>query len=325
MPDGEVSSRSSVQAASPRYGAALLTLAPYVPARVAPINFNVELLRLIAAFGIVVFHAGDVPGRLAAYSGLVIFVIFFLYFMPNPKKQPPYTILKNRASRLILPWLFWSILYGTINILSKNIPCNYTSTIPGEILTGTSIHLWFLPFAFLISIPCIYLDSNFKRSKHLPDIMGILSILALPALAYWGNISGELPIPFHQWRHALPAVFIGLFLRYNASNNKLKIFTIAIILAAFHVDRIGGNAYGIPYALGTLLCSLSIASKNIVPASITQYSGASYGIYLFHPILYTLAYGAGLKPSLFLACTVFGLSFFLIHHLRKLPCAKICC
>jgi len=289
------------------------------------VNYNVEFLRLAAAFGIVVFHAGDVTGRLSAYSGLIIFVILFTYFIPKSTKCGIDTALANRIRRLIIPWMAWSVVYGMISIMLGRSFYNYPDVTLSVILTGTSVHLWFLPFAFLSSSLIIILESTFPFNRHFPMLFGILSLLSLPIMSYWWRMTGDMPIPFNQWRHALPAVFIGLFLRYCRSRRMLLFFTAAIVTSSLYASGIGSDSYGTPYVIGVLSCVLCLFSPNVMPERITKYTKDAYGIYLVHPVFYILAWINNIKSSFLLALAVFSLSFLLAHYLRKLPYSRFYC
>ena len=107
-------------------------------------NGFVDYARFLAALGIVWFHT-HAPGKELAYSALP----FFLVLLAMPSRADA----GQRAKRLLLPFVTWSMIYAaefTGLAMSKgNPPFGWWHT--SMIVTGVSLHLWFLPFAFFIA------------------------------------------------------------------------------------------------------------------------------------------------------------------------------
>lgn len=77
---------------------------------------DIEIIRIICAFGIVWFHTSEI-GKDIAYSALSIFIIISMYF--SSKTTLKNITILNRAKRLLIPWMFWFLFYGVINIVRQ--------------------------------------------------------------------------------------------------------------------------------------------------------------------------------------------------------------
>jgi fucose 4-O-acetylase-like acetyltransferase len=142
---------------------------------------DIELLRILSAFGIIWFHV-EPYGRELAYSGLVIFLVIGFYFQPgrSEKQRSPL----GRARRLLIPWVAWFLFYGVFNVL-RGLPFLETSHgLVAGWLTGTSIHLWYLPFVFLLIVLLDFLEGRFSAQK-LGYGCGILAVFALGMAPLW--------------------------------------------------------------------------------------------------------------------------------------------
>jgi len=74
---------------------------------------NIDRLRIVAAVGIVWFHTMGAPYRRIGYTGLPIFLlVFFSLILRSTHADSTAQFLKRRWDRLMVPWLFWSIVYG---------------------------------------------------------------------------------------------------------------------------------------------------------------------------------------------------------------------
>ena len=77
-------------------------------------NLGVELLRLLSTFGIVWFHSGTTAKEFA-YSGLVVFLVLSMYLGGKHGSADKQTF-RRRVERLIIPWLFWCVIYAGLNV-----------------------------------------------------------------------------------------------------------------------------------------------------------------------------------------------------------------
>lgn len=96
-------------------------------------NQNLELVRIAAAFGIVLFHS-QANGAAIGYSGLIAFVILSAMFA---RPASPTALAKG----ILLPWAFWSIAYGVVNLALRGYVFRPDLTPIGAVLYGTGVHL----------------------------------------------------------------------------------------------------------------------------------------------------------------------------------------
>lgn len=181
-------------------------------------NASFDYARLIASIGIIWFHTSAPYGHIG-YSGLAYFLILIpMLALPQIGKlrqlrhrAPP--ILRYaaaRGQRLLMPWLLASLVYGGLKTLDVARGAAWGDEFNTTMwLTGTAVHLWFLPFAFVI---CVMLWPMGQWLPHMKrPVRTHLSVIcmcaALMALAYWQT--ANLTSPVVQWAYALPAIFLG--------------------------------------------------------------------------------------------------------------------
>ena len=203
---------------------------------------NIERLRIVSAFCVASFHTHDWFPRSIGVVGFIILLLSFCAFVVD--KPEPYGIAKvarRKSRRLLKPWLFWSIVYGGLG-LAKMVYENVSFSdvfSPTMLLTGTRIHLWFLPFAF---VAALVLTLIHRRIVDIPDSFTITTAISIGALCIFGCsiIQSRLqpPTPLAQWTLGLPVVPIGFaigrikILQRTEDRKKYFIFIILSILTA---------------------------------------------------------------------------------------------
>ena len=247
-------------------------------------NQAVELLRVVAAFGIIAFHA-NAPFHDVAYSGLVVFLAL------SPLMDAQYNWDRRRspnqlAKTFLLPWAFWMVVYGAIKI-ALHKPVLVAGNPVAGILYGTSAHLWFLPFMCIILIVSNLMKGH-CRPVWIVWLCSITAALLLFGVMFWRPISLTWPLPLPQWIHALPAVLIGLAIGLRHRVGQLALPALAVVAAAlaFAVWMLIPGI-SIPYGLGFALVILAIT----IPANkwpgwlyIQPVSECMMGVYLVHII-----------------------------------------
>ena len=117
-----------------------------------------DWMRLLAALGIVWLHtAGELPHSLGRFA--VPFLAASLVFMSvrhcSRRADEAFSFYSwNRFTRLIYPFIAWSIIYGIARQVGSQLTPHVLSVelTWSTLWTGTTHHLWFLPFAFLLSL-----------------------------------------------------------------------------------------------------------------------------------------------------------------------------
>lgn len=292
-------------------------------------NYNLEILRIISAFGIVLLHGVD--GTLVkdvGFSCLIIFMLITSYLLA-PQKNYSLFITK-RATRLLIPWIFWFFVYGLINIISGKFFLPEKGDIFSAVLTGTKYHLWYLPFTFITSIIIVsYYNLGELRltvKKYNWLFFMLLSIIFLIISPLWRPWSLDLGDPWGQWFLVLPAVFIGTTianLNPHLSDHWIRIiYVILIMLISIWLIIFGQPNVGIRYMFGFLLFVSAVYLKfDIMNKSeiIMTISNCTYGIYLIHPLIYSIESKLGFSQNFIVPYATYALSLLIIILANKMP------
>ncbi len=274
--------------------------------------------------------------------GFIILLLSFCAFVVN--KPEPYSVGKvarRKAGRLLKPWLFWSIVYaglGLAKMIHENLSFSEVFS-PAMLLTGTRIHLWFLPFAFVAALLLVLIH---RRIVGIPDSYTITTAISIGALCVFGCsiIQSHLhpPTPLAQWILGLPAIPIGFaigrikILQRTEDRKKYFMFIILSALAAcvgcVVFDRLShgvwlnySSKFAIRYFVSLVIfCSALHWRGKLDPLSASMAS-LSYGIYLIHPLVLVPFYqlGIAIQHPLLLLFLVLSVSSLIIFILRKTP------
>ena len=280
-----------------------------------------EILRIFAAFGIVLLHSGsDRTG--IGYSGLVVFLALSTMFSASrpPKEGSLRRILLKRGSRLLVPWAFWMVAYGIRNhFVDRNILETDRGIVNG-ILAGTQIHLWFLPYIFFASVALDLLTPRIRR-RNLAWSAGVAATAMLATAAWWRAWAADFGYPTVQYAHGLAGLFAGVFLAGSAELERPSRWLLlgGIVGAAGLATWKGIEGVGIPYLVGFCLVALLALFpwKFADRWNVRTVSDCMFGVYLVHIFfdrLYNVVPGLpnDLEPVL-----TFATSFCLVWLLRR--------
>jgi len=302
---------------------------------------NIERLRILAASAIVCFHMySDLPiARHLGTVGILVFLISFSAFVANkPKPLDLQSTIRRKAQRLLKPWLFWSVVYGLVvlaKVLHRNVPLSdaFQWTM---LLTGSRIHLWFLPFAFVIAIFVVLIH---RVIADVPGLLTIVIAILAGALCVLGcaiiQSCMQPPTPLRQWTLGSPAILLGLAvgqitLQQRAEDRRnLYLFLVLSMAAVCAVLLWIWNGLWADYAVKfavryfaavTLVCFALHWQGNLDPIS-RKLASLSYGVYLVHPLvlvfLCELNFGVQHPfASLFLVLVI---SAGIAHILKRIP------
>jgi surface polysaccharide O-acyltransferase-like enzyme len=295
-----------------------------VPRRPEPHRASLEWLRLVACLGIVWFHCKG-PGAVIGYGGLAALIGLSVGLASVPGTLLPFTvILRKRGIRLLVPWIFWCVVYTIWRLigaiaLSKSIGNEFHGWM---LLVGPAIHLWYLPFAFGATCFAALLSRHQSSPKFAVFWMACAAAAFL--VCSYRLSRHTIGIPWAQWTFGLPAVFIGLALpqfgdqRHNCRGLAALMLTIAMSSAVAWLS--GWNALALPYLVGT--AGLAGAWLLTMPASpfTASLCSLSYGIYLVHPFFASLIGQAiGTRSGASLAILVVVVSVVFVAMARRGP------
>jgi hypothetical protein len=268
-------------------------------------NQAIEILRVLAAYGIVAYHSGA-PFKNVAYSGLTAFLILSPYLdlaLSWDRPRKPMLLAKT----FLAPWLFWWLFYGV-----RNIVVNHKTFFLGMgwfqgVLSGTSGHLWFMPAMF-----AVLLALNACKGRIPPALLFWVSVIlgsaSLASSMVWMPITRDMLPPLAQWAQAAPAVLIGMALgmgnKVSRPAQMLGAATLALSLAVAAASSLPDISISYPIGVAATLIAI-VAGRYGVGANwnVRPISACMLGAYLGHMFVLQIVVKAT-GPANYIAVTV---------------------
>lgn len=303
----------------------------------------ISILRVISMLLIIMFHclcfyagiwwflctetvpAWEIISQPIVRVGLTTFVLIsgflfgYLYIEKN-KYRNTFSFIKNKAYRLIVPYLFWSCF---MILFMPKLNLNW-----GNLLTGVC-HLWFLLMLFELFIIIIVL-CKFHFHKCPLHIDVLVLILSFPLIYIWNNITTHhYMLCLTEVMYYLPAFLVGFYCaKYNVHHFHYKkgilgLLFIISVLSLFYISithHTETTLYRIPSILVSVLSILLLNSINcpsMLLKPIKHFERHSMGIYIFNQIivfviLYQPTFNQYLSTHLYTGPLVmFALSLFI--------------
>lgn len=296
---------------------------------------NLDYLRILAALGIVWFHTLDAPARDVAYAGLPIFLLMSVAFMsmkPDVVSWWPY--VKKQSSRLLAPWLFWSVFYLAVKLWhsSTNSESILGSLSPGMIVGGTSGHLWYLTFCFTASLVIWFLVRQ-TRSLPLELIISIAVVSGCTLLWHQSIITQylQLGFPWQQWFYAMPAIPIGFAIgRSQLIPEKLQKWRVLAVsvLASISVCVLLWSteqcSTAVSYAVAITLVSGGFVLPQTNKFVVAFLPSLTLGVYVMHPFIQDIVFKFSqnhISPMLRVLLVFVGACIFTVG-LKQIPWLK---
>ena len=278
---------------------------------------DIELLRVVSAFGIIWFHT-QVHGGAIGYGGLVAFLILSI-FLGGKSGAPDLDTLKRRAVRLLVPWAVWFIVYGAQNAGHGESIVPLENGMAAGIMAGPSIHLWYLPFIFLALVALDLVRAHLS-ARTLAYASGATALAIVATAPWWRPLTLAMPYPLLQWADASGPVMVGIFLLCAAAIPRSHGIATSALLVLCAVAVAAFNSIGISYAIGFVACML-ISSKVLerrMTVNVAWLSEATFGIYLAHILVYRALLKYTDLPGELMPVAIFLVSATLVIALRKL-------
>lgn len=291
--------------------------------RSAPRRLDLEVARIICALGIVWYHS-RVRGHEIAYAGLIVFVLMSIYL--GTHRRAAGKPAAERARRLLLPWALWATFYSASRLATDKPAISMDNGALAGLLAGPSIHLWYLPFMFMVLVILDLLTS--RVSGRILACAGLVMAVATLLLTYaWRGPSLAWGQPWAQYAHVIAAVFAGMFFAgAMAFSGIVRTLMLAALLSSAAL-AIPHEGVGIPYFMGILIGTMLLLTplvqwplRRLGPRTASVLLVASqctFGIYLLHPFLLMVCFHLPLAQSPALPLTVFATSSLVIWLLRK--------
>lgn len=259
---------------------------------------GVDHLRVLAAIGIVWFHTEGAPYRHIGYSGLPIFLLIFFSLVTNrTTTDPTLGFLRRRWHRLLIPWLFWSVLYGLVRIAQAicfgDIESFHRMLSMETMLMGTHVHLWYLPYAFLSGFLVYAVNRWTSQINHAVLVYAgtaigvIILILHEVRPTSYGSMR---PLP--QWEFGLAAIPLGFAIgRCTMIPSKrrrqvlLSMISFGILVTSTVLMVLGHATSVVPYTVAILLVCLAYGWRTQDNTIIAAFAPLTFGVYLIHPLI----------------------------------------
>lgn len=283
---------------------------------------DIELLRIVSSFGIVFFHA---TGNEISYAALVIFAILSMFLVGVEKVEVTVDLVKKRIKRFVIPWLAWFVVYGVINLVRGDGFLPAENGLVSGVLSGSSIHLWYIPFIFFCVLIYDVVKNNFS-ARVVSNISPVFASLLLVSTPFWRGLSIELGAPLAQYAHAFAAVFIGVSFSYFCVERKYFSILFFVLIVASSIAVFSFKGVGVTYFVA-ILCSLLLISKigeKFQRINFLPISQCMLGVYFVHIIILNLVGGFLPEAGLFRPFLVFLTSTIAVYIARKLF-PKIAC
>ncbi|MBL8562944.1 MAG: acyltransferase family protein [Gemmobacter sp.] len=266
----------------------MVPVALVAPAVVPPATdrlAGLDLGRFLAAFGIVLTHALVSPTDWVGNLSLGYFHILTGWLAAQSAMRAGAYPLRRRFWRLALPFLAWSAFYLPVEWWIADAAGRAALLgNPMLLLTGPSLHLWYLPF-LILSLPLVWPLVQATRGARGQVLASAgLVLLGVPLMALHGG--GGLPVPLPQWAFGLPLFAAGIVM---ARAEALSLAALAAMGAAGWA--LTGAWWAAPMGLGAgLLCA---ALRRLPLAALPwQIGRTAFGIYLLHPFMALFVYKA---------------------------------
>lgn len=289
---------------------------------------GVEAGRAVAALAIVWLHAAGVgpatgrygvAGRFAVpcFAGLAVFFAARAAFAPN---RGAGAFVRDRFVRIYLPFLFWTAAYLALRFAKAAVagPSGKLFVGPQLLVVGSAHHLWFLPFALVVTVAARLLAHPLARMPWLAASASLVGGLALCGTDFGISFDVDDPDPANQSLYgamlamdALPAALWGLALGLVVRNHRPPANALAAagfvlaaaaciaILASTEEDtyrRALANAAGILFLLAGMATPPSRWVDRL--GTLGRYS---FGVYILHVAFLQAAEMALRKPRAGLA------------------------
>ncbi|MFL9831939.1 acyltransferase family protein [Flavobacterium sp. ST-87] len=330
-----------------------------------------DILRTIATIAVIILHVtaplltsmesltnwwiGNIIESSVRFSVPVFFMLTGALLFD--KEYPLNTFLKKRFFRVIIPFLFWSIVYISFSLTLKVLHneelhfFNVLNFVIDQFKNGSSYHLWFVYtlLGIYLFTPII---SKWIRNSSNKEILYFLIIWSLTVLYTYPVLSiFDTKIDLSHFTGFLGYTILGYYLRMISfeNSNKKDFIAIAMFLTGLIITMTGtfllyklkGEMDELFYeylTLNVLMCSIGmymyIKDKNVKNQYILKFLNLmnrfSYGIYLVHVLVLTFLTKAGITcffihpligvPVTSLLCLSF--SVLIVYIINKLPYGK---
>lgn len=340
--------------------------------------FYIDVLKTIAIFAVIFIHISAYPFYLygtidphywlfenivdsASRWGVPVLLMVSGAMLLSRVKldEKPSEFFKKRLKKILIPFLFWSLIYflwiqrNSLGQINLHVLLEGAKTF---LQGGVYYHLYFLYYllGLYIVTPIIrvFIKSATRKDLNYFLILWFIGNAVYPLILQYLGIN--IGIPIYLVMGYIGYYIIGFYITNYEISRIFKLIVYGLGIISFFVIAIGTyiltKRSGIPdeslylylspfvifSSVAVMLFIKSIKWEKIINnkkktiSIVTEISAASFGVYLIHPIiLETLSkYGINssyIHPVIGTSVTfilVFLISFLMISLIRKIPILK---
>jgi surface polysaccharide O-acyltransferase-like enzyme len=293
-----------------------------------------DLLRVCAMLDVAGLHLrGE---HLFAGMGLPLFHMLSVALSVNAPHAPDTrAFVRARARRFLLPWLFWSVLFGCVQTISAWQAGRgaWDWVEPRMLLYGPVIALWFLPFTAFAGIAAHAAQRALQGSRWERGMLLLLFCAGLIAAPLVPRLA--LGWPFEQWLFSVPSLLLGFVIGRSCGELRVRerigacltlgcVVFAAATLALWPLAPEGARL-ALRYLLAFTLLSAALWLPEREYALAARLRPLLLGVYILHPMLYehlvdAVLWRAGVGRIGWLrVCAGVGVSAGCVWLLRRTP------
>ncbi|MGM0805767.1 MAG: acyltransferase [Bacillota bacterium] len=245
------------------------------------------------------------------------------------KEEPLSVFFKKRASKIIIPFLFWTLFYELFKVRTQLDTFSIETALKNIYIDNTYYHLWFLYMIVGIYFVTPLFRAIAHQTKLLIYFVMIWFFLTLELVVFYFT-SERIGFKLGMFWGFTGYFLLGYLLAKHSLSKKIRILIymggligllITIFGTYFATSSKGAlDIFWIDYlAPNTVLVSTAIFvlfkhAYTFKSSFVSSFAAASFGIFLIHPVFLTLY-----KSSIFQELFGFALHSRTIHVMFGVP------
>jgi hypothetical protein len=258
-------------------------------------NTNIDLVKLISAFGVISAHvpadleSGDFFNQLAPFRVPFFYFTSILYFsMTLNQSNSIQERLKKITQRLVFPYLAWTFVYIALIFVKYYITNGQQSiNFLYAILYGnTAVQMYFLPQ--LLGMQLLMLATFFIcRRNSQNKFLGVIVFILTSAYFIYGNNNHVFGVlSYHSILfYIVFAYHLGKIIQNNTRKDILIAFGILLLTLTFYW-RFSNPPYLRLFPIGGVGLTLLLFSLKTIklPKVVMYLASLSFGVFLSHEV-----------------------------------------